>query len=216
MGGFASASQHTDYFAHHTFRWSNEAPGKAAVFCVIIGFAAFSPENPRLYEYEDIKGEPHEVPVKRINPYLVEGPDIVVRNRRDPLCDVPDMRYGNKATDGGFLILDAKEKAELLMESPEAEKFVKRYLGAEDFLNGGERWCLWLVDAKPEEIRELSAVKKRVESVRMFRELSKAASTRDYKYPTLFRQITQPKEDYILVPRVSSRDATLYPHGFLP
>jgi hypothetical protein len=204
------------HFAHRTFKWNNEAPGQAAVFCVIIGFAAFPPEHPRLFDYVDVRSEPHEVPVSRINPYLVDAPDMVIRNRQKPLCDVPEMKYGNKATDGGFLILSEDERKHLLTIEPEAEKFIKRYLGAEDFLNGGQRWCLWLVGADPENLRSLPEVMKRVEMVRTFRSISKAASTRDYPYPTLFRQVTQPESDYILIPRVSSESRRYIPIGFCP
>ena len=202
------------HFAHRTFKWSNEAPGRAAVFCVIIGFATFPPEHPHLFDYEDVRGEPHEIKVSHINPYLVDAPDVVVRNRRDPLCQVPPMRYGNKATDGGYLILSREERDALLANNSGAEKFVRRYLGAEDFLNGGERYCLWLVDAEPDELHIYPEIMHRISLVKTFRELSKAAATRDYPYPTLFRQVTQPTEDYILVPRVSSETRRYIPMGF--
>src|SRR3989338_9022782 len=122
-------------FAHRTFRWSNEATGKAAVYCVIIGFGLESKKRPVLYEYADIRGDAREVFAKNINPYLVDAADVIVRNRRVPMCDVPAMQYGSKPTDGGNLILSDEEKGDLLRKEPAAEKYVRRFLGADDFLN---------------------------------------------------------------------------------
>jgi hypothetical protein len=204
------------HFAHRTFRWSNEARGRAAVFCVIVGFANFPTDKPRLFEYDDIGGNPHEISVRHINPYLVDGPDMLVRNCSHPLCDVPEMMYGSKPTDGGFFIFSDTEKEEFLKKEPGADKFVKLFIGAEDFINGYRRWCLWLVDAKPEELRALPEVMRRIDMVRNFREASVAATTRDYPHHTLFRQVTQPKNDYILVPRVSSENRAYIPMGFFP
>ena len=124
------------------------------------------------------------------------------------------MRYGNKATDGGHLILSLEEKRTMLAADPSAAKFVRQYLGAEDFLNGWERYCLWLVDAEPHELRAHPEIMRRIELVKIFRESSRAATTRDYPYPTLFRQVTQPTEDYVLVPRVSSETRRYIPMGF--
>ena len=103
------------HFAHRTFKWSNEAPGKAAVYCVIVGFAVVSPEQARLYGYEDIKGEPKELFVKEINPYLVAAPaDVIIRNRQKPLCDVPEMSFGNMPRDGGMLLMNEEARNDLL------------------------------------------------------------------------------------------------------
>jgi hypothetical protein len=201
-------------FAHRTFKWSNEATGKAAVYCVIIGFGLRETSRARIFEYEDVRGEPRIIAVKRINPYLVDAPNVVVRNRTKSLCDVPKMSYGNKPTDGGGLILSTEEKRALLAKEPKATRFARRLLGADDFLNGTERWCLWLEGAKPDELRELPEVMRRVELVRTFRSMSKAASTRDYPHPTLFRQITQPTQDFVLIPRHSSENRKYIPFGF--
>ncbi|OGG69252.1 hypothetical protein A3C20_03100 [Candidatus Kaiserbacteria bacterium RIFCSPHIGHO2_02_FULL_55_25] len=200
-------------FAHRTFRWSNEATGKAAVYCVIIGFGLESKKRPVLYEYADIRGDAREVFAKNINPYLVDAADVIVRNRRVPMCDVPAMQYGSKPTDGGNLILSDEEKGDLLRKEPAAEKYVRRFLGADDFLNSEKRWCIWLVDAKPDELRRLPEIMRHVELVRVFRSISKAAATRDYPHPTLFRQITQPDKDFILVPRHSSENRRYIPFG---
>jgi len=204
------------HFAHRTFRWSNEARGKAAVYCVIIGFATFPAEHPRLFDYPDIGRDPHEIPAKHINPYLVDAPDILIRNRSHPICDVPEMMYGSKPTDGGFFLFSDKEKEELLTKEPGAEIYIRKYVSGEDFLYGESRWCLWLVGAKPEDLRRFPEVMKRVEMVKSFRLASKAASTRNYPHHTLFRQVTQPNAEYILVPSTTSETRRYIPLGFLP
>lgn len=202
------------HFAHKTFKWSNEARGKAAVYCVIIGFANFDSDKKLIYEYENVKGDPHEVKAKNINPYLVDAPDILLENRSTPICDVPGMMYGSKPTDsGGFLFTD-EEKNVFLRQEPEAAKFIRPFISAEEFLHNKKRWCLWLVDADPQEIQNLPAVRERVERVKNFRAASKAASTREYPYHTLFRQVTQPQSDYVLVPRTTSESRRYIPMGF--
>jgi type II restriction/modification system DNA methylase subunit YeeA len=116
------------HFAHRTFKWSNEAKGNAAVYCVIVGFANFDTTNKTLFEYEDIKGEPHAIKVKNINPYLVDAKDILIENRNVPICNVPKMMYGSKPTDGGHFILNDKEKIDFLKKEPKASKFIKPFL----------------------------------------------------------------------------------------
>lgn len=204
------------HFAHRTFKWSNEAPGQAAVYCVIVGFAAFPSEHPRLFDYEDIKGEPHEVQTKEINPYLVPAPEqVLIRNRQKPISDVPEMSFGNMPRDGGAFILSEDERMTLLAEEPKAEKFVRVYLGAQEFLHNEKRYCLWLVGAEPDELRNLPRVMRRVQDVKNFRAASVAASTRKMaETPTLFAQRTQPKTDFVLVPRVSSENRRYVPMGF--
>src|SRR3989344_385155 len=204
------------HFAHRTFKWSNEAPGKAAVYCVIVGFAVVSPEQARLYGYEDIKGEPKELFVKEINPYLVAAPaDVIIRNRQKPLCDVPEMSFGNMPRDGGMLLMNEEERNDLLKKEPAAEKFVRPFMSAHEFLHGENRFCLWLVEAKPEDLRSMPEVMRRVEGVRTFRSMSVAVSTRKMaETPYLFAQRTQPKSDYVLIPRHSSENRRYVPFGF--
>ena len=204
------------HFAHRTFKWSNEAPGKAAVYCVIIGFANFLPDKPRIYEYEDIRGEPHEIEVTGINPYLIAGPSaVIIRNRQKPICKVPEMSFGNMPRDGGILILDEEELKILLQRNPQAEKFLRLYVGAWEFLHGEKRWCLWLGDAKPYEGAKMSEGGRRPLAGGGVRFIRKAVSTRKMaETPGLFAQRTQPKTDYILVPRVSSENRRYVPMGF--
>jgi predicted metal-binding protein len=186
------------HFAHRTFKWNNEAKGIAAVHCVIVGFANYDTNNKSIFEYEDIKGEAHEIKAKNINPYLVDAKDILVENRSTPICNVPKMLYGSKPTDGGYFILTEEEKNELLKKEPLAEKFIKKY-----------------VNAKPDELKKLPEVMKRVDLVKKFREASVAESTRNFQHHTLFRQVTQPSSDYILIPSTTSERKKYIPFGFL-
>ncbi len=202
------------HFAHRTFKWSNEAKGNAAVYCVIIGFANFDTPNKSIFEYEDIKGEAHEIKVKNINPYLVDAKDIVIKKRTTPLCNIPKMSFGNMPLDGGNLILSDEEKIEFLKIEPSAEKYILPLVSAHEFLNGKKRWCLWLVNAEPSEIKQLPEVLKRVEAVRKFRIDSVAPSTQKFAdLPTLFRDRNRP-DTFIVVPRVSSENRPYIPFGF--
>lgn len=204
------------HFAHQTFKWNNEAKRNAAVHCVIVGFATYDAKVKRLFEYESIVSEPHEIIVDNINPYLVSSRDDLLENRSKPISKIPKMIYGNKPTDGGHLIFTDEEKIEFLKIEPNAEKYIRPYIGAEEFINNKTRWCLWLVDADPSELVAMPNVLVRIESVRQFRLASKAEATRNYaSSPTLFRQISQPKSDYLLVPSVSSEKRTYIPIGFM-
>jgi hypothetical protein len=204
------------HFAHRTFSWSNEAKGKAAVHCVIIGFGLDDAPGKVIYEYDDIKGEPHAVAATNINPYLVDAPDIVLPNRSEPIGAVPPMRWGNKPTDGGHFLFTAEELHAFLREEPRAEKFIRPFISGGDFIDGVQRFCLWLVDASPAELRRLPRVLERVEAVRRFRNESRALSTRAYAaYPTRFRQISQPKTAYLAVPEVSSERREYIPMDFV-
>ena len=204
------------HFAHRTFQWSNEARGMAAVHCVIIGFGAFDVEKKTIYEYDDIRGEPHAVTAKNINPYLVDAPNILLESRTHPISAVPEMVNGSKATDGGNLLLSDNDKNELISAEPQAEKWIRPLLGAEEFINGTNRWCLWLVDISPNELRALPLVTKRVERVKEMRLSSKDAQTlQDAATPTLFQKIRQPKTSYLGIPRTSSETRSYLPVGFL-
>ena len=130
------------HFAHTTFKWNNEAKGKAAVYCVIIGFATFDSKNKKLFTYSDIKGEPSEILVKNINPYLANADDLIIERRSQPICNVPKMAFGNMPLDGGNLIIDDDEKEEFISNEPKAESFVLPLISAREFLNNKLRWCL--------------------------------------------------------------------------
>ena len=204
------------HFAHRTFKWSNEASGKAAVHCVIIGFAPFDSIEKRLFVYDDVSGEPHEMRVNNISPYLTPGPDAVVTKRQMPLANVPTMRYGNKPTDDGNYILSDAEREHLIAQEPHAKKFIRPYMGSEDFINSLSRWCLWLKDIQPGELRAMPQVLARVERVKAFRLASSAEPTRkSADAPTLFFYTSQPDTDYLIVPEVSSARRSYIPIGFM-
>ncbi|MGB2580576.1 MAG: type IIL restriction-modification enzyme MmeI, partial [Minisyncoccia bacterium] len=203
-------------FAHRTFQWLSEARGKAAVHCVILGFALENEADKWLFEYETVQSEPHIVKAKNINPYLIDAADVFLTNRSEPICSVPAMRFGSMPRDGGYLILSSEEKEELLSAESAAAKFIRPYSGAEEFLNGSKRWCLWLLDANPDELKRLPMAMKRVEKVREFRLKSTADTTRKLAAtPTVFCQLAQPEDDYLLVPRVSSERRKYIPIGFV-
>ncbi|HEX9642355.1 MAG TPA: DNA methyltransferase, partial [Candidatus Krumholzibacteria bacterium] len=203
-------------FAHRTFRWSNEARGAAAVHCIIVGFATFDRSAKRLFDYENVEGIRHEVRAKNISPYLVDAPDILLENRRGPICAVPPMRFGSMPRDGGHLILSTEEREELLRNHPGASSFVRPYVGSQEFLNGEERWCLWLAGADPAALAKIPAIMERLKRVREFRLASKAAATRRFAAaPGLFCQIAQPDTAYLLAPGVSSERRPYIPIGFM-
>ena len=203
------------HFAHKTFQWSNDAPGKAAVHCVIIGFG-MEERAPRLFDYEDIKGAALEIAVKNVNPYLVDAPTVLLPTRREPICRVTEMIYGSKPTDGGNLLLDDVEKSELLTLEPTAAPWIKRFMGAEEFLNNGVRWCLWLKDCPPQTLKALPNVLARVELVRKMRLASSKIPTQAWAAkPSLFAEDRQPTQNYLIVPSVSSETRKLIPIGFL-
>ncbi len=203
-------------FAHRTFQWTNEARGKAAVHVVIIGFALHEISGKRLFEHQDRRGELHERTVPNINPYLIEGGNIVVLKRRTPICEAPKIVFGSMPNDGGHLLLSPEEKRKLLASEPKAARFVRPLVGSEEFLNGLERWCLWLVGAAPHELRALPMVRARVEAVRNKRLKSARSTTRKLAAtPTLFGEIRQPESEYLLIPSVSSENRPFIPIGCL-
>ncbi len=165
-------------FGHRPFAWQSEARGKAHVHVVVVGFAASDAKNKRIYEYEE-GGEKASVSiVSNISPYLVEGPDRAIVNRALPLCDAPEIGIGNKPIDDGNYLFTPKEKAEFLKLEPDAKEFFRRWIGSEEFINGIERWCLWLGDCPPAKLRKMPNAMARVEAVRKFRLASKSAPTR--------------------------------------
>jgi hypothetical protein len=206
-------------FAHRTFKWSNEATGKAAVHCVIVGFGLkerVARANKAIYHYEDPAGEPAAEPAARINPYLVDAPDVALPNRKAPICDVSPIVFGSMPNDGGFLLLNETERAELLAIEPEAKPWVRAFLGAEEFINGTKRYCLWLKDCPPGTLAKLPVVKKRVAAVKRHRmDSTREATQRLAVTPTLFGEDRQPESRYLLVPGVSSERRAYIPIGFL-
>ncbi|NWJ46508.1 MAG: class I SAM-dependent DNA methyltransferase [Chloroflexi bacterium] len=203
------------HFAHRTFAWSSEAKGKAAVYCVIVGFAVYDIDTKLLYDYDTPKSEAHELKVKNINPYLIEGDDFVIDKRRSPICNIPSMLYGNKPVDGGNLILSDAEKEELLSKEPLALKWIRPFITAEEFINGKTRWCLWLVGIQPNELHQLPEVMKRVKLVKETRSNSVDEGARKLaSRPAEFRD-TKVFKKYMIFPLHSSEIRQYIPFGYI-
>lgn len=202
------------HFAYPTFPWANNARDKAAVHVIIIGLSAQS-KTRKLYQRVD--GEWHCKQVSNISPYLVEGSNIAISTRDTPLVnDVSPLLFGNKPTDGGHLLLNRSERDELLKKEPRAERWIKKLLGADEYLNSKERWCLWLVGITKEELQTMLHVYHRVQLVEDNRKKSSKKSTRKKaNTPHLFDENRHPASgSYILVPSVSSERRIYIPLGF--
>ena len=198
-------------FAYQTFVWNSEASLKAHVHCVIIGFAKFNKSEKRLYQGERF------IKAENINAYLCDAPNIIVTSRNKPVCNVPNMIYGNKPADGGNLIIEDNDYESFITKEPQAQKFIKPLLGASEYLHNKKRWCLWLVGISPTELRACPQVYERVLRCKQSRENSIAAGIRKFaETPTLFAQRTQPVgKPYIIIPRVSSERRKYIPMGFM-
>ncbi len=204
------------HFAHRPFAWASEARGKAHVHVVIIGLAAFDTTRKFITDYDADPDHPVVSEVSNIAPYLTPGSDRFVNKQCQPLCDVPEMRCGNKPTDDGNFILTEAERVEFLREEPGAECFLRRFTGSVEFINGNMRWCLWLKDASPAVLRRLPKVMERIERIREFRARSTAKPTREAAAtPTRFFFESQPETDYLLIPEVSSERRSYVPIGFM-
>ena len=199
-------------FAYKTFKWNSEASDKAAVHCVIIGFACFSKSNKRIFTEKGMSI------AANINHYLMDAPDIIVISRSKPICDVPAMIYGNKPADGGNLIIENSEYQDFIAKEPSAKEFIKPLIGATEFLYNKKRWCLWLVNCSPAQMRTMPLVMDRVRKCKEMREASIAAAIRKFaETPHLFAQITQPYDKpYIVLPEVSSENRKYVPMQFEP
>lgn len=198
-------------FAYRTFRWDSEAHIKAHVHCVIIGFCTASPkQKPLLYDKEIVSE------VFNISPYLVEGPNILVKSRKNPISPVPKIIKGSIPVDGGNLIIEEADYNDFIAKEPAAIPYIKRYVGAREFLHNEPRYCLWLDKISPAELSKLPMVKERVRLTREFRSCSSKEATRKYAdYPTRFMEIRQPSNNYIIIPSHSSEGRAYIPIGFV-
>ena len=204
------------HFAHRTFQWSSEARGKAAVHCVIIGFALHDAEDKRIFDYETVQADPHEVKAKNINPYLVDAPSYFIKRREKPICDVPIMQSGNKPIDDGNYLFTPEQRDEFVKREPAAAPYFRRWLGGEEFINGIERWYLWLGQCQPDQLRKLPESMKRVEAVRKFRLESKSIPTKKIAgIPTRFHTEFIAEKPFIALPQVSSIRRFYIPIAFL-
>jgi hypothetical protein len=184
-------------FAVSSFVWSNEAKGKAAVHCVIVGFSLISTNHD-------------------LNPYLLNAPIVFIERRNKPICNLPKMQKGNEMYDDCNLIIEADEYDGFIKKEPLAKKYIKRYAGSEEFINNKIRYCIWLLDVDPSEIKKMPLVMERIEAVKKFRlESKREATKKTAATPSIFSVIHQPTTDYILFPVISSEKREYIPIGFM-
>lgn len=204
------------HFAHRTFTWISEARGKAHVHCVIVGFGAFDREDKLIFETSGDDEQIVTTPATNINPYLVDGPDLAIPNRSKPLCDVPEIAIGNKPIDGGNYLFTRQEKQDFLTLEPAAKEWFRKWIGSDEFINGWNRWCLWLGDCPPAVLRQMPMAMQRVENVRKFRLASKSEPTRKLAaFPTRFHVENFPTKKFLVIPKVSSERRPYIPIGYL-
>jgi len=217
-------------FAHRTFQWNNEARGKAAVHCVIVGMTWATDRTRTIYEYDNVRGDSHTSSVNRINGYLFDGPQYSVPARSSPPYGRLRMMKGSQPTDGarlkkpggGYvttsnLILDDDDKKAFLREEPNAKKWLRPFVGGDEMISGEWRWCLWLKNADPTEVRNSKPLQVRLERVKKGRLLSPTPSVKSFaRFPTLFTQDRQPSVTYLGIPEVSSETREYIPMSFLP
>jgi len=199
-------------FAYQTFIWNSEASEKAHVHCVIIGFSCNHDSNHIILFSEGNQANE----VSKISPYLIESENVLVESRSKPLFDVPAMVYGNKPTDDGNFILSEGERDEIIAQTPGIEQFIYPFAGASDYINGKKRYCFWLKNVSPTELRKYPEIIRRLNAIRDFRSKSSAEPTRrKAEVPNEFFFISQPSGTYILMPRHSSQRRRYIPFGFL-
>lgn len=198
-------------FAHRTFRWDSEATTKAHVHCVIVGFSiAENPSHRVIYDNDGKKV------AKQINGYLLDAPIVFIEERSKPLCEVNAIVRGSQATDNGWYLFTPDEKDSFLSKEPEAKKYMRRFMMGKEFINNIERWCLWMPDLSPNELRKMPKLMERVEAVKEFRANSKNAQTKAAAdIPWRFGQYRKPAAHYIAFAKVSSERRRYVPFGFL-
>ena len=210
-------------FAHQTFAWGSEARGKAAVHVIALGLEprAHARKTKRLFTYADIKGNPDESECGAISPYLfaadgLANPHLIVRDSPKPLSPRPRMMNGPKSTDGGNLIFRGEERDEFLALEPQAEPYLRPYIGAAEFLRGKDRWILYLADIAPADLKAMPHIVERVQRVREFRAASQKPATQKLsEYPTLLEGKTIPEQAFLAVPQVSSERRLYAPLGWM-
>jgi type I restriction-modification system DNA methylase subunit len=198
-------------FAWRTFRWDSESSGKAHVHCVIIGFSCTENNKQKtIYDGEN------RIAASNINAYLIDADDIFVESRPHPLCEVPEIGIGNKPIDGGFYLFTEEEKNVFLKKEPLAAKYFRSWVGSEEFINGKKRYCLWLGNCSPSELRSMPRCMERIKAVREYRLASKSAGTRKLaEKPTRFHVENMPIGKYIVIPQVSSEKRRYIPIGYM-
>ncbi|WP_307324888.1 class I SAM-dependent DNA methyltransferase [Evansella vedderi] len=204
---------HNIHFAHQTFKWTNEARGKAAVYCVIVGFARDKPSNAVIYNYPDISGDPVMTKANNINQYLVDAPKIFISKRTEPLSATEKMIYGSIPADGKIFLLNEEEKDEFIAKEPLSAKYFRPYVGGYELINSIQRYCLYLKDCPPAELRKMPLVLDVVRQVAEYR-LGKKRYVKLADYPTLFGEDRVKNEDFLGVPVVSSENRKIIPIAY--
>jgi len=195
-------------FAYRTFKWSNEAKGKAAVHCVIIGFSNFEHRGEKSIYLSDGK----VVLACNVNAYLYDAPSIIITRTSKPISGSTQMNYGSMPIDDGALILSESERESLLAEDPSNERFIRRYIGGDELLNNKNRWCIWLVGISPKEFSHSRFIIDRIQRCKEFRLKSERKQTLELaNYPYLFGEIRQPRVEMLVLPKVSSENRDYLP-----
>lgn len=198
------------FFAHQSFKWSNSAKDQAAVIVVIVGLSAINTKKKCLYKKDTCKL------CNNINAYLLDAPNIIIGRISKSISQFPEMVFGNKPTDGGYLILNSFERDEIISKYPNSSEIIKKYHGADSFINGDDRFCLWITDKNISLARSIPEISERLDKVAIFRKSSKADSTVLYAdRPHLFKQRAHKDSISIIVPRVSSERRKYIPIGML-
>lgn len=197
-------------FAYRTFKWDSEANEKAHVHCVIVGFSIGNVNtNKFIYDKDRIQK------ANNINCYLIDAPNIFIDSRNQPISNIPNILKGSIPVDDGNFLLSDEEYQILIKDEPNSKKFIKKFLGAREFLHNEKRWCLWLENISPAEIKSMPKIYKRIENVRDFRLKSTKAATRKYAdFPTRFMEIRQPNDNYLIIPSHSSENRRYIPIGY--
>lgn len=169
-------------FAYKTFHWNSETKNKASVHCVILGFSVINRSKKVIFNNTQKELS------KNISPYIINGPSILVQKSNKPLSSVSNMTKGSQPTDGGHLILSEEEREELILKEPLSKKYIRKYMGAKDLLNNTTRYCLWLKNCPPVELRSMPMVMKRLEAVRQSRLSSKKIATQKKQQPQPYLQ----------------------------
>jgi type I restriction-modification system DNA methylase subunit len=206
-------------FAYRTFKWSNEAKGQAAVHCVIVGFSSKNRQTTKfIWSSPNSLGKSERATCNNINPFLIDGPDVIISSRRTPLqSHTPPMQFGSMPNDGGYLSNISQEEAdEISTTDPVAFKYLRRLMGAQELINDVKRYALWLLDVSPSDVATSPVLRQRIQSVKDLRNESNRASTKKLaESPTLFGEIRQPSSQFIAVPRVSSENRAYVPMALL-
>ncbi|MDE6781687.1 MAG: class I SAM-dependent DNA methyltransferase, partial [Ruminococcus sp.] len=197
-------------FAYRNFRWDSEASLKAHVHCVIVGFSTMNNNSlKKLYNSDNFQL------VKNVSPYLISTDNIFIESRKKPICNVSEMVKGSIPVDDGNFFLTAEEKSIFLKAEPQVQKYIKKFYGAREFLHNEERWCLWLLNATPNDLKSMPKVMERVKNIKNFRLKSTKLATQKFAdYPTRFMEIRQPTTEYIIIPSHSSENRRYIPIGF--